>query len=159
MDAGLAALLGASIGGFATFLAGFLGPWVRDVFERRARSKEARSTALREQIVLVVEALGRLLRAKQAGDSGAYTSLHTDAAVAITRFAVLLDSEDAQVESLLGMVLNSIAQLTTPVAAIALTEAQQILHIWIRGDITGSKVVEDYKARMGVREEAAKADH
>lgn len=157
MDAGTAAILGGAITGVVTLVASFFGPWFRDSITAGRLKKEARRAALRDEIVAVIDAFARLLRARQRDDNVGAMELHTAAAVATTRFGILLTAEEKQAEVVLGKALNAIAVMRVDVAGLAITTLQQVLPGWFRGEIRSSQIEVEYDRLIPVNAEAIKS--
>ena len=143
MDSGVAALLGAGIGGLASLLGGFFGPWIRDAATRRSMRREAAEDAIRENVVGAIEAFGKLLKAHQSGapiDEG----LHIAATIGISRVAVLLKPDDVDVSEAMARALNTIDS-GSPAGATAMSVIQAVLPEWIRGELKGEHVLARYE--------------
>lgn len=143
MDAGTAAVLAGTITGIVTLIASFIGPWVREAVTAKRNREETRRRKLRDAIIGVIEAFGKLLRARQRGD-GSALERHTEAAVAISRLGVLLVADEKPVEAVLGKALNAITIMRPEVAGIALTTVQQLLPGWFRDEIGAADIVAEY---------------
>jgi hypothetical protein len=149
MDPAFAALLGASIGGAASIMAGTVGPWVKDSVDRNSAFKTTLKRETRQEVVGVISSFGSLLRARQTNQDGAsILALHTDCAVSITRLSVLLRKNESDIEAMLGMVLNTISSMRPVLEAYALTAMQDVLHRWSRGELKGSGIGDEYERQL-----------
>jgi hypothetical protein len=148
MDAGLAALIGAGIGAITSLLGSFFGPWLRDVATAKAKRKEDARLALRTELIATIEAFGNVLRARHE-----HTELNPRgiaAGVAVTRVALLLESDEKNVEQLLSLTQNVLRDPDLKVAEAGMMQMQLLVHRWFRGDIAASRLIVAFAHNMNV---------
>lgn len=155
MDPGVAALIGALVGGVSSLLAGFFGPWLKEALSRKTQQRESLRTQLRVEIASVVEAYGSLFRARQReGRIGLDpATAHILAATAAARVGLLLDQSESEVDKVMGRALNSIMFQDTAKGAIALSCMQRVVLEWYRGEIPAQSVSDQYFAAVAAMEQ------
>lgn len=157
MDAGIAALLGASIGAFASLLAGVVGPWVRDVVTRKSLERADFRARMSAEIIVTVEAFGAMVRARQNSTPDNETK-RTTALVSITRVAVLLGSDEAAIEILLVRALMAIHRADVKDISPPMSDLQVLLHSWYRGDLSADAALQAFDERVARRAAAAETE-
>lgn len=96
----------------------------------------------------MIEAYAALLRARDERKTGELSQLHSDATVALTRFSVLLEHGEGNVEAIAKHALDDITNRHVALGQAGLGALQSLLTSWYRGEIKPAAVEDAMSARI-----------
>lgn len=143
LDPTTAALAGAIIGAVVTLIAGTVAPLIRDVVDRRARSRSQLRTEQRGEIANVLDAYAQIVRHRQvAGRDPDFLKLATAAEVAATRLSLVSPKRDLkEIRGLLNWALEEAGnQNHSTMVHISLQILAIVLERWYRGELRGKAI-------------------
>ncbi|MEL5990735.1 hypothetical protein ACOKGD_13900 [Microbacterium phosphatis] len=145
MDPTLAALAGALIGAAATALV--------PLVTIRAQRRDAQQEQRRSDVLGLLDALIRLLKARSIGDGQAAMHAHSEAVVALERLMLSAPKRDVEhLQRVTQFALESINEKTHPELSAAGVEAMsQVLRRWCRGELSGKRIADAYAPALDVQ--------
>lgn len=149
MDPTLAALAGALIGAAATA--------VVPIVTIRASRRDAALDQRRSDVLGLLDALVRLLKARGINDWQRVMNTHSEAVVALERLMLSAPRGDLEhLERVTQFALEGINDHTHPGLSAAGVEAMsQVLRRWCRGELRGKAIADAYEPALEVQLDAA----
>lgn len=149
MDPTLAALTGALIGAAATA--------VVPIVTIRASRRDAALDQRRSDVLGLLDALIRLLKARGVNDWQRVMNTHSEAVVALERLMLSAPRKDLEhLERVTRFALEGINDHTHPGLSAAGVEAMsQVLRRWCRGELRGKAIADAYEPALEVQLDAA----
>jgi hypothetical protein len=132
MDSATAALMGAAIAGSATFLAGAVGPLVRDLIDSGRAERRERRAELRGELATYMTALKQHLDTLQGGSTNAVAESSMAVHLSAERAFLLLTTKEESVATLLFGALDA---PTGDGVAIRIQATMNTIRSWYRGGI------------------------
>ncbi|MDA4893043.1 hypothetical protein PFZ55_39895 [Streptomyces sp. MS2A] len=144
MDTGQAALLGAAIGGGATFLASLVGPLVRDAVERRRSAARERRREIREAFAVYQEAARDYMTAN-AKDSVPDDLAYARVAISLAaeRISLLLTRKE---DGIMKVLHAAAAPAPRDLSAVYVQASTNTVRAWYRGEIRPTAAEDNFRA-------------
>ncbi|WP_127818246.1 hypothetical protein [Microbacterium sp. CPCC 204701] len=142
MDPTLAALAGAALGAIATATVPFMTIHAR----RRDEAEDRR----RADTVQLLDALIRLIKARNIGDWRLYSATHSEAAIALQKLILNAEPRDAKYLQQVGnFALESIGdQQNVALATVGVEALSLVLTRWCHGEIKGRRIADAYEPAL-----------